>query len=236
MAGLRFYGTRGVFTQKFPEWQANLTYPESSVVWENDSESITYFLCLSSHISNDSDSRLGVPLWTPLLSNNTEVIDSENSAASLNFKINHFRDSIDSDKRGSDSEIIDMKALVEYIKQNLTQANLDSDINSLKSRATLIESEKIIQFTDSDSRHLYVISWDSDLNEFVTSQAALKINNNSPDDSGFVNLSMQNILVGTRDEQPDSDDHGTMFVVSNDSEAIWDERMDQGNREGSGHS
>ena len=228
MSGTRLHKKSTPVTRRFPRWSKTNYYPKGEVVFQNviDSENIDLYVSLSSHYSNDSDKSLYLndsdyalneSLWSHYVT--SRPIDSETkSFASLNRRIKHIILSYDSDQLVFDSDVLWLTNTIPLLPDS---DSIDSDLKRAKSDTTnLLSDNFIFSLIDSDVKHKGTVYWDSDYKSYKTTVTVRTLNTIGPDSTGNIPLTFMRVLNGSKDDRPDSDVEGTIYVIANDSDDI----------------
>lgn len=226
MSGTRLHKKSTPLTRRFPRWSKTNYYPKGEIVYQNviDSDNIDLYVSLSNHYSNDSDKSLylndsdytlNTSVWSLFVS--SRVLDSDNkSIANINKRVKHIVLSFDSDQLWIDS---DVKWLRDTIPLLPDSDSVDSDLKRARSDiGNILSGERIFSFIDSETVDNGLIIWDSDSQTYKTVVSVRTLNTFGPDSTGNLPLSFMRVLNGTKDQKPDSELNGTIYIVANDSD------------------
>lgn len=230
MSGTRLQQKSTAVTHRFPKWAKDHYYTEGSIVWQNDydSDQIDLYVSLISHTSNDSDYSLYLKdsendsdyyhnetVWSHWKS--SRILDSdEMSYASLSSRITNVQKRWDSDQSYIDSDVQWLEYTIPLLPDS---ESIDSDLRAQRGRLRVLEEREVFQFIDSDAKHNQIIVWDSDNDILVTKLVVRSLNTFGPDGNGNIPISFIKILSGTKDDKPDSETDGTIYVINNDSDS-----------------
>lgn len=228
MSGTRLQKKSTPVVNRLPTWSVENYYDVGHVICQKDSDDINIYVCSKSHHPNDSEfsfyvldsethlPRLNTNLWVHYLS--TENLDSdERSPAALNRRIRNYQFTVDSDNFYLDSEILRLQSLVPFLPDS---ESVDSDLKIAKQDILFLSTETILKrFVDSDAKHKEIIVWDSDAQIYKTKPVMLTFNTFGPDNSGNIPLTITKVISGNKDNKPDSDVNGTVYVVVGDSDS-----------------
>lgn len=227
MAGTRLQRHNTPVVNRLPSWSVENFYDEGRLLWAKhfDSELIDVYVCIKSHVPNDSDRVMFFQdsEETPVLNEtywwhwvSDRVLDSEEfSFASLNRKVRSYSRKIDSDIIQVDPRYVWLLNTVPTLPDS---DSVDSDLLDANIRLDIMENKHITQFFDSDARHKNIVVWDSETQKYVSRVVVRSFNGFKPDPDANIPLSLVNILSGTRDDIPASTINGSIFVFSGDSD------------------
>lgn len=230
MSGTRLQNKSTPITNRLPQWSYTNYYEEGNLVWSKvfDSESFELYICVRNHYSGDSDGSLVIhdsDSLTPDLLNEKNwrlfvkegPFDSDSrSLAAINWKTRNYRQTIDSDIKISTAQINWLLSTVPFLPDS---DSVDSDIKIANEKIIEINSKTITDMVDSDSVHNGLIVWDSDSAAYTTKLFIYTFNGIGPDENGDIPLSLVKVISGTKDDKPDSELNGSVFIVSGDSES-----------------
>jgi len=211
---------RGPYHDRYPDFNASVFYYAGSIVAvpfrENDSDSdVAYY---NYYIARNDIQPGGLDPednseWILFVSGHPRVrtlfSDSEIYEYLASVKIEYQKAFSDADSDvnvvyDKIGELVDFPASFQQIKQDIQD----------------LQDKKIISsLNDSDAQDGFVIAWDSDSSVFRFEQPVVSINGTFADSTGNVSYSFTATKTGTRDELPDSDTLGTIYIVSGDSDS-----------------
>lgn len=229
MSGTRLQTKNTSVTHRLPKWSIKNQYDASHIVWSNliDSEYFDIYVCIKPHIANDSennllaenfDSDIGLYLdtndnvWNLWFTTRPIVLDDRTFPV-INRKLRELRQSVDSDKTLFRNSVI----VLNNAATNLIDSeSIDSDLNVIYNNINFVETRPIWKFIDSDAKHDWIITWDSDNNRYKSAVSVRKVNSFGPDTTGDVPFTLTKILSGRDSDKPVDENIGTVWVVEND--------------------
>jgi hypothetical protein len=230
MSGTRLEQKTTPLVHRFPKWSPTNYYDQGHVVCRpnDDSENINIYVCIVSHISNDSENRLypfdselnkfvvNDTLWAHYIST-TPVDSDERSPAAITQKTRNFQFALDSDQKSVASR---MSFINTSLPQLPDSEELDSDTRIANQKIAAINSINIIStFVDSAAKHNEIIVWDSDAKIYKTRPVMLTLNTFGPEADGNIPLTITKVIRGTKDDIPSTEDEGTVFIIVGDSDS-----------------
>lgn len=228
MSGTRLQTKSTPIVNRLPQWSVKNYYDKNHIICQVDSDNINVYVCIKSHIPNDSDlslfvldsetnlPRLNISLWAHYLT--TEILDSEErSPAAINQRIKRYQFTIDSDNQNLDSDLLVLQG---FIPLEFDSETIDSDLKIARQDILFLSTETILnRFIDSDARHKEIIVWDSDSQIYKTKPTMLTFNTFGPDSNGNIPLTITKVISGDKDNRPDSDINGTVYIIAGDSDS-----------------
>ena len=216
MSGTRLQSRETPVGRRIPIWSMSHYYAEGTMVCKSiDSDDIIVFVCLESHISNDSEGALYLDSeinskW--LFHSSSKPLDSD----SLDSKQRAIMisDQMDSDKPELDSDLANLI----YVASQ-AGINYDSDIAVIDSDFGILFGKNVYTLEDKKTAHRSIIVWDSDSEKYKSVLPIWTLNTSPPDLSGNFLLSLTKTSKGTGDDIPDSDNEGAFFIIQNDSDS-----------------
>ena len=208
------------YVERIPVYSPEVFYPTGAIVSQpyqlsdSDSDSVYYsFYAASKDISPNAGDPSTNNDWTIYTSGDprlpTVFSDSEVFA---------YVDNLDSDYKVAFSAVdSDMQYLSREIKDIL---DFDSDIIEIQRDIIEIQEKNIIDsLTDSEASNNKAIAWDAVNNKFKFVSPVISVNSELPNSAGNVSVQFTKASSGSRDERPDSETSGSIFVVINDSDS-----------------
>lgn len=201
-----------------PQWSDGVFYAPGSIVaryFPNDSDSDLSF-------SNWYVNRVAVQPGQDVPENNSNwVLFISTDPLQPNF----FKDSevysyIDNAQQDYTKKLSEVDSDVTVLNEKIVVLEeIDSELRKVEHRAQNLEEKNIIDsLFDSDRKHDNAIVWDSDLSKFKFNPLVKTVNSKLPDAEGNVEITLAKTKTGPRDDRPDSDIDGAMWIVSDDSD------------------
>ena len=219
----RIYLDTNPYVERIPVYNDTIFYPAGSIVSQyyqiNDSDSDTVFY--NFYFANrDIPAGGGDPKtntnWLPYAFGDPKL-----SLLFSDSEVFTFVEGVDSDYKvafaavDSDVDLLTSKVRDVY--------KFDSDIKAIQRDIAVIEERNLIDsLTDSDAVHNAAIAWDSQTQRFKFVRPVQTVNNVAPNSQGNVSVEFTKASSGTRDQRPDSDANGSIYVVIGDSDSTVD--------------
>lgn len=205
-------------TKRGPVWNSGVFYVAGSIVSRDfpnplDSENsyYNYYVNKSNVIPGEPPPELN-PNWTLWISTDPALPNLFSDSEIYDF-IEQNRQQYQTRYNDVDSDVVDLLAKIESL------SDIDSELGIIDNRLRDVEEKNVIDsLFDSERRDQHAIVWDSDANKFKFSPLVKTINSKLPDEDGNVEVVFAKTIIGTRDDRPDSEEDGSIFIVRGDSE------------------
>lgn len=219
----RIYLDTDPYVDRIPTYNEKVFYPTGAIVSQhyqiNDSDSDTVFhnfYVANRDIVPFDGSPEANSKWTLYVAGDPRLANLFTDS-----EVYDYVDAIDSDYKVNFSRVdSDITLLTDKVKDVF---GFDSDIREIRASITEVEEKNIIDsLTDSDARDGHAIAWDAAASKFKFVNPVLSVNNTAPDSDGNISVSFTKATAGSRDERPDSDTSGSIFVIIGDSDSSVD--------------